>query len=144
MSVVIQTIIVPESASQCSEWMAYFNKLKEHFGEGNARIIWLKTWQVNGSTSCTSKGDFNTFLKKHQIDVSNAATAAIAGISDLGGDLLGLGKNVSKIIAYGAPILLVAVLATVLYSITRISKNSSVSDLALLTPEGQVVNLLKK
>ena len=141
MSVVVQNIIVPEGSSECSEWMAYFNKLKEHFGEGNARIIWLKTWQVNGSTSCTSKGEFNTFLKKHQIDVSNMATAAIAGISDLGGDLLGLGKNVGKIVAYGVPIVLVAIIATILYSIARISKNTSASDLAVLTPEGQVVNL---
>lgn len=143
MSTIIQDIAIPDSSSECSEWIGYFTKLSGKFGELNARIIWLKTWKVNGSTSCTTKPDFNAFLKKHQIDVSNMATAAVAGIADLGGDLLGMGKSLTKLVTYGIPIVLTAVIGTILYSIIRVSRNTKPSDVANLTPQGRVMNLLK-
>lgn len=144
MSLIIQDIVIPESSAECSEWIAYFSKLQKKFGDQNARVIWLKTWAVNGSTSCTTKSDFNAFLKKHQIDVSNMATAAIAGISDLGGDILGMGKGITKILTYGVPVVLALVIGTILYSIVRVTKNATPADILKLTPEGQVAALLKK
>lgn len=144
MGLVIQNIIIPDSGAECAEWISYYSKLQDKFGELNARTIWLKTWQVNGSTSCTTKPDFNAFLKKHKIDVSNAATAAVAGIADIGGDILGMGKGLTKVLLYGGPVVLLAIIGTVLYAIVKVSKNASPSDVANLVPQGRALNLLSK
>lgn len=144
MATVIQDIIIPEKSSACSEWISYFKKLEEKFGAENAKTIWLKTWQVNGSTAtCTSRPDFNTFFKKQDIDVTNLATSAVASAADLGGSILGLGKGFTKVLTYGVPVVLTAVIAAVLYAIVKISKNTSASDIAALTPQGRLSNLLK-
>ena len=143
MVTIIQEILIPEKSSECSEWISYYKKLQEKFGSENAKTIWLKTWQVNGSvTACTSKPDFNAFFKKQDIDVSNMATSAIAGVADLGGSLLGLGKGVTKVLTYGVPIVLTVVIAAILYAIVKVAQNTSASDLASLTPQGRVANLL--
>ena len=144
MATVIQDIIIPEKASECSEWISYYKKLEEQFGAENAKTIWLKTWQVNGSsTSCTTRPDFNAFFKKHDIDVTTMATAAVAGIADMGGSIMGLGKNITKIVTYGVPVVLTAIIGVVLYSLIRVAKNTTATDLIKLTPEGQVASLLK-
>jgi hypothetical protein len=144
MAIIIQDIIVPEKSSECSEWISYFKKLEEKFGAENAKTIWLKTWQVNGSTvTCTSRPDFNAFFKKHDIDVTNLATSAVASAADLGGSILGLGKGVTKVLTYGVPIVLAAVIAAILYALVRVSKNSSAADIAALTPQGRVATILK-
>jgi hypothetical protein len=144
MAIVIQDIIAPEKSSECSEWISYFKKLEEKFGAENAKTIWLKTWQVNGSTAaCTSRPDFNAFFKKQDIDVTNLATSAVASAADLGGSILGLGKGITKVLTYGVPIVLTAVIAAVLYAIVKVSKNTSASDIAALTPQGKVSTLLR-
>jgi hypothetical protein len=144
MATIIQDIIVPEKSSECSEWISYFKKLEGKFGAENAKTIWLKTWQVNGSTAtCTSRPDFNAFFKKQDVDVTNLATAAVASAADLGGSILGLGKGITKVLTYGVPIVLTAVIAAVLYAIVKVSKNTSASDLAALTPQGRINTLLK-
>lgn len=144
MSTVIQDIIVPEKSSECSEWISYFKKLEEKFGSENAKTIWLKTWQVNGSVaSCTTRPDFNTFFKKHDIDVTNLATAAVASAADLGGSLMGLGKGITKVLTYGVPAILTVIIGVVLYSIVRVAKNATPAEIASLTPEGRAASLLK-
>ena len=143
MAIVIQDIIIPEKSSECSEWISYFKKLEQKFGAENAKTIWLKTWQINGSASCTSKPEFNQFFKKQDIDVSNLATSAIASVADLGGSIMGLGKGITKVLTYGVPIVLAAVIAAILYAIIKVSQNTSASDIAALTPPGRVATLLK-
>lgn len=144
MATVIQDIIIPEKSSECSEWISYFKKLEGKFGAENAKTIWLKTWQVNGSTtSCTSRPDFNAFFKKNDIDVTNLATSAIANVADLGGSIMGLGKGITKVLTYGVPIVLTAVIAAILYAIVKVSTNTSVSDISALTPQGRAATLLK-
>lgn len=144
MAVVIQDIIIPEKSSECSEWISYFKKLDEKFGAENAKTIWLKTWQVNGSvTSCTTRPDFNAFFKKQDIDVTNLATSTIASAADLGGSILGLGKGVTKVLTYGVPIALGLVLLAIVYAFIRISKNTTATDLSLLTPQGRMAALAK-
>ena len=144
MATVIQDIIIPEKSSECSEWISYFKKLEEKFGAENAKTIWLKTWQVNGSTAaCTSRPDFNAFFKKQDIDVTNKATSASASAADLGGSILGLGKGITKVLTYGLPIVITAGIAAFLYAVIKVSKNTSASDLAALTPQGKVSTLLK-
>ena len=144
MATIIQDIIIPEKSSECSEWISYFKKLEEKFGAENAKTIWLRTWQVNGSTvSCTSRPDFNAFFKKQDINVTNLATSSIANVADLGGSIMGLGKNITKVLTYGVPIVLTAVIATILYATIKVSQNTTASDVAVLTPQGRIANLLK-
>lgn len=144
MATIIQDIIIPEKSSECSEWISYFKKLEEKFGAENAKTIWLKTWQVNGSTaSCTTRPDFNAFFKKHDIDVTNLATSAVASAADLGGSIMGLGKGITQVLTYGVPIVLTAVIAAILYAIVKVSQNTTVSDIVALTPQGRVADLLK-
>jgi len=144
MAIVIQDIIIPEKSSECSEWISYYKKLDEKFGAENAKTIWLKTWQANGSVaSCTTRPDFNAFFKKHDIDVTNLATAAVASAADLGGSLMGLGKGITKMLVYGVPIVLTVVIGAVVYSIVKVASNSKPSDVANLTPAGRAASLLK-
>ncbi|MFY9308637.1 MAG: hypothetical protein WAQ28_06230 [Bacteroidia bacterium] len=144
MATIIQDIIIPEKSSECSEWISYFKKLEAKFGAENAKTIWLKTWQVNGSTaSCTTRPDFNTFFKKQDIDVTNLATAAVASASDLGSSIMGLGKGLTKILTYGVPIVATAIIATILYTIVKVAKNTTASNVVALTPQGRAASLLK-
>lgn len=144
MATVIQDIIIPEKSSECSEWISYFKKLEGKFGAENAKTIWLKTWQVNGSTaSCTTRPDFNAFFKKQDIDVTNLATAAVASAADLGGSIMGLGKGLTKVLTYGVPIVATAIIAAILYAIVKVAKNTTASDVAALTPQGRAASLLK-
>lgn len=144
MAIVIQDIIIPEKRSECSEWISYYKKLDEKFGAENAKTIWLKTWQVNGSVaSCTTRPDFNAFFKKHDIDVTNLATAAVASAADLGGSLMGLGKGITKMLVYGVPIVLTVVIGAIVYSIVKVAGNTKPSDIANLTPTGRAASLLK-
>jgi hypothetical protein len=144
MAIIIQDIIVPEKSSECSEWISYFKKLEQKFGAENAKTIWLKTWQVNGSTaSCTTRPDFNTFFRKQDIDVTNLATSTIASAADLGGSILGLGKGFTKMLTYGVPVVLTVVLAAVVYAVVNVSKNTTASNIAMITPQGRVASLIK-
>ncbi len=144
MATIIQDIIIPEKGSECSEWISYFKKLETKFEAENAKTIWLKTWQVNGSTaSCTTRPDFNTFFKKQDIDVTNLATAAVASASDLGSSIMGLGKGLTKILTYGVPIVATAIIATILYTIVKVAKNTTASNVVALTPQGRAASLLK-
>jgi hypothetical protein len=144
MAVVIQDIIIPEKSSECSEWIAYYKKLAERFGNENAKTIWLKTWQVYGSVaSCTTRPDFNKFFHEHDIDVSNLATSAVASVADLGGSLMGLGKGLTKVLMYGVPVVATSIIVVILIVILRASKNVTPQNIAMLTPEGRAAQLLK-
>lgn len=126
-----KTILVPEPGSECEHWKIYFNQLKSELGRENARTIWLVTWGKNGATFCTTGADFNRWLSRNGIDVSNAATRAIADVSKIGSNLLGLGKNLTKMLSIGLPIasgILLLVIVYVLISKAR-TNNPITSDL---------------
>jgi len=114
-----KTIVVPSSESPCEMWRVYFNDLKEQVGKDNAKPLWLLTWAKNGSTFCTTNPEFNSWLSRNGIDVSNAATRAIADISKIGSNWLGLGKNLTKVFSVGIPIVAGAGLLIVLYVLFR-------------------------
>ena len=135
--IVIQDIIVPGKEAPCESWRVYFKKLSQRFGKTNARMLWLKTWQVHGSSSCTTNAAFNKWLRQHQIDVSSAATRALADVGQIGSNILGVGKSLTGIMSTGLPIglVLVAVLIAVLLLNNR-------SKLVALHPAGRVKKLL--
>jgi hypothetical protein len=128
--------IIPDQGSPCDTWKVYFEKLREQIGKDNAKIIWLATWKQNGSLSCTTNDDFNKFLKKNQIDVSVALTRAIADVSAIGGNILGLGKTMTKLFAIGVPLVLSSVIIAIIMLLVKAAKKGDAVDLALLASGG--------
>lgn len=128
--------LIPDQGSPCDTWRVYFEKLKSQVGSDNAKIIWLMTWDKNGSTQCTTNADFNKFLKRNDIDVSSAATRAIADLSEIGGNILGMGKTMSKLLSIGAPLIFGTVLVTVVLLLLKAAKKTDAIDVALLASGG--------
>ncbi|MCH3884532.1 hypothetical protein [Tenacibaculum aquimarinum] len=136
--------LVPEADDPCDFWTSYFAKLKRELGQENAKMIWLITWKSNGSASCTTSPNFNKWLHKNNLDVSNMATRTIADISEMGGNIFGLGKNLTKILSIGVPVILAVVLVGIIVLLRNSSKNADLSDVAMLTPAGRGLKLLGK
>ncbi len=114
---------IPDSGSPCDQWRVYYSQLKKAVGKENARMIWLLTWKENGSSGCTTNADFNKWLQKNKIDVSNASTRAIADVSQIGENVLGLGKGLTKVLAIGVPITLSLILILILYFLFKNANN---------------------
>ena len=136
--------LIPEEHDQRDTWKVYFDKLKAAVGHEYAKMLWLITWEENGSTSFTTNADFNKFLKKNDIDVSNASTRAIADVSAIGGNLLGMGKKMTKVISIAAPIVLSLVLIALLVMIFNTAKKGDISTIAHVHPVGRKLNTLKQ
>lgn len=134
-----KSFLVPESSDPCELWVGYFNSLKAALGTSNARTIWLVTWKTNGSSSCTTNGDFNKWLQKNRIDVSSAATRAIADASEIGSNFMGLGKNLSKVASIAVPVTLTFLLAIIAVILWNTAKKVDATDLASLTPMGRSI-----
>tara|TARA_R100001377_G_scaffold59715_1_gene36039 strand:- start:146 stop:592 length:447 start_codon:yes stop_codon:yes gene_type:complete len=136
--------LVPEADDPCDFWTSYFAKLKSEIGQENAKMIWLITWKTNGSASCTTNPNFNKWLNQNNLDVTNMATRTIADLSEIGGNLFGLGKNLTKILSIGIPVILAVVLVGIIVLLRNTSKNADLSDVAMLTPAGRGLKLLGK
>lgn len=124
-----KTFLIPEPGSPCELWRSYFKRLKQDLGTDNARTIWLITWSKNGSTLCTTNADFNLWLKRNQIDVSNAATRAVADISQISGNIMGLGKNLTKMLSIAVPATLGITLLIILFFLFRNARTTGITEL---------------
>lgn len=133
------SFVVPESGDPCEIWVNYYNSLKAKLGTANARTIWLVTWKNNGASSCTTNASFNNWLQKNKIDVSSAATRAIADASAIGSNFMGLGKNLSKVASIAIPVTLTLLLSMIALVLWNTAKKTEVGDLAKLTPVGKLV-----
>ena len=111
------------------------------FGKSNARNIWLITWDASPATFCATNPGFNKWLKKSGIDVSNAATRAVADLSAISGNILGFGKGMTKVIEVGGPILLGGVALVALILFINTAKKRDATDLAMLHPAGRAGKL---
>lgn len=136
--------LIPEADDPCDFWTSYFAKLRSELGRENAKMIWLITWKANGSNACTTSPNFNKWLQKNDLDVSNMATRTIADLSEIGGNLFGLGKNLTKILSIGVPVILGVVLVGIIVLLRNSTKNANVTDLTMLTPAGRGLKLLSK
>lgn len=134
-----KSFLVPEPDDPCELWVGYFNSLKADLGIHNARTIWLVTWKTNGSSSCTTNGKFNAWLVKNKIDVSSAATRAIADASQIGSNFMGLGKNLSKIASIALPATLTLILVIIGLVLWNTAKKADVTDIADYTPMGKSI-----
>lgn len=136
-----KSFFIPEANDPCDLWRSYFLKLKKETGYENAKMLWLITWSKNGAVSCTVNSEFNQFLKKHQIDVSSASTRAMADISAIGSNFLGMGKNLTKLFSFGLPLTLGLVLVAILIVLFNTAKDADASDLAMLHPAGRMTQV---
>ena len=135
--------LVPEAGDPCDTWRVYYTKLKKELGRDNARFIWLVTWAKNGSSTCTTNADFNKWLAKNEIDVSTASTRSVADVTEIGSNILGLGKGLTKVLSIGIPIALTAVLVVVILMIVKAGRQTSISDLTMLHPATRALSFKK-
>lgn len=136
-----RSFVIPQTDDPCDLWRSYFLKLKKETGYENAKMLWLITWSKNGSASCTTNSEFNQFLRKNQIDVSNASTRAVADISAIGSNVLGMGKNLTRMFSIGLPITLGVLLVAILIILFNTAKDADAGDLALLHPAGRMAQV---
>lgn len=138
------SFLIPEADDPCDFWTSYYAKLKKEVGQDNAKMLWLVTWKTNGSALCTTSPSFNKWLLKNELDVSNMATRSIADISEIGGNIFGLGKSLTKILSIGVPVILTITLILIVVVLRNSAKNADITDLAMLTPAGRATKLLGK
>lgn len=139
-----RTFLIPEQGDPCTIWIGYFKKLKKEVGKANAKMLWLLTWKSNGSLVCTTNPNFSKWLQKNDLDVSNLATRSISDISEIGGNLFGMGKNITSVMRIGVPVVLGIGLVVLIVVLRNTSKNATITDLAMLTPVERGAKLLGK
>ena len=138
------SFVIPEKDDPCDLWITYFEGLKKAVGHHHAKTLWLVTWKSNGSTSCTTRPSFTTWMDKQNLDVSNIATRTISDLSEIQGNFFGLGKNLTKVVAIGIPALLIALLIGILVIGKKAVDSTDIEDLKMLTPVGRASKLLIK
>ena len=133
-----KTFFVPGKDAPCDQWRSYFDQLKRHTGTRNARLLWLETWRVNGSDFCTTNAGFNKWLAQNRIDVSSALTRGVADASEIGSNILGLGKNLTKYISIAIPVFSAMVALILLYFLFRTAQTSELGDYLPMVKGGGV------
>jgi len=136
-----KVFFVPEKDSPCDLWKSYYDDLQKHVGKHHAKTIWLATWAKNGDATCNTKPGFQEWTKKHGIDVSTFPTQALAGLSQVGGNILGMGKNLSKLFAVGIPVVLGGMALLALYIVYHTTRKASISDIVAFTPMGRAAKV---
>ena len=136
-------LVVPQKNDPCDLWITYFDRLQQLVGKSHAKTLWLITWKSERAIGCTTRPAFNNWLSKKGIDVSNLATRTIADVSAIQGNIFGLGKSLTKVLAIGAPLLLIALIVGVFMVGKKAVSASDQVDIASLTPLGKATKLLK-
>jgi len=137
------SLVVPQKDDPCDLWITYFDRLQQAVGKSHAKTVWLITWQSQGAISCTTRPAFNSWLSRKGLEVSNLATRTIADVSAIQGNLFGLGKSLTKVLAVGVPLLLVAILVGVFVVGKKAVTSADQIDITDLTPLTKATKLLK-
>lgn len=116
----IDNIAIPNAESEYPAWIVFFNKLKGPMGKTNAKQIWLYTWSVYEPTFLTSNPEFLAWMKRHNLDVSNAATRGMAAATELGGAAADVVTNLLKTLSVGGPVLIGGAFILALYLLARL------------------------
>ncbi|MFC4633503.1 hypothetical protein ACFO3O_06270 [Dokdonia ponticola] len=138
------SFVIPEKDDPCDLWISYYNTLKKSVGSAHAKTLWLITWKSNGATSCTTRPSFNQWMDKQGLDVSNIATRTLSDLSEIQGNFFGLGKNLTKVVAIGVPVVLIALILGVLVIGKKAVDSTDIEDIKMLTPIGRASKLLVK
>ena len=138
------SFVIPEKDDPCDLWIGYFDALKKSVGHDHAKTLWLITWKSNGAVSCTTRPAFNQWMDTQGLDVSNIATRTISDLSQIQSNFFGLGKNLTKVVAIGIPVILIALLIGILVIGKKAVDSTDIEDLKMLTPVGRASKLLSK
>ncbi len=138
------SFVIPEKDDPCDLWIGYFDALKKSVGHDHAKTLWLITWKSNGAVSCTTRPVFNTWMSKQGLDVSNIATRTVSDLAQIQSNFFGLGKNLTKVVAIGVPVILIALLIGILVIGKKTVDSTDIDDLKMLTPVGRASKLLSK
>ncbi len=138
------SFVIPEKDDPCDLWIGYFDALKKSVGTDHAKTLWLITWKSNGAVACTTRPAFNGWMDKQGLDVSNIATRTVSDLAQIQSNFFGLGKNLTKVVVIGVPVILIALLIGVLVIGKKAVDNTDIDDIKMLTPVGRASKLLGK
>lgn len=138
------SFVIPEKDDPCDLWIGYFDALKKSVGHAHAKTLWLITWKSNGAVGCTTRPAFNQWMEKQGLDVSNIATRTLSDLSEIQSNFFGLGKNLTKVIAIGVPVILIGLIIAVLVIGKKAIDTTDIEDVKMLTPIGRASKLLSK
>jgi hypothetical protein len=92
----IKNILIPDSDSNSTEWITYFKNLKQKAGVINAKVDFLKTWELQGNTSLKNDTEFVEYFKKYNMDFGSAIYDITSNVLEIGDSVLGMPKKVMK------------------------------------------------
>lgn len=103
----------------CQDWITWYNTLKEHYGDKEAKIRWvsgwngsdsfLKTWDPTDETACLLDPYFANFFKKEGINIDNTLTAVIVAFQTIVETGADTGVRLSKFVKAIAPVIAIGV-----------------------------------
>tara|TARA_R110000824_G_scaffold136918_1_gene300915 strand:- start:343 stop:759 length:417 start_codon:yes stop_codon:yes gene_type:complete len=91
----------------CADWMIWYNKLDEHYGASEARLLWKSAWNEQGIWEsnynwCKYDPTFNQFLKDNELGESHLLADTVIDTTEAAGGVLGslgwVGKNLKWIL----------------------------------------------
>ncbi len=138
------SFVIPEKDDPCDLWIGYYDTLKKAVGSTHAKTLWLITWKSNGAIGCTTRPSFNGWMGKQGLDVSNIATRTVSDLAQIQSNFFGLGKNLTKVVAIGVPVILIALILGVLVIGKKAVDSTDIEDIKMLTPVGRASKLLSK
>ncbi len=89
----------PPVGSDSSAWVAFHRYLKRRYGARTANSMWSLAWKKRGSSAANTH-DLRTYMSSQGLEIDagtfgsikDSALAVTDGISDIFGDLYGIGK----------------------------------------------------
>jgi hypothetical protein len=54
----------PDQHWGCTDWMVWYDKLKEEYGKNEARVVWKSAWEKQGYWDVLYKIALELFLRK--------------------------------------------------------------------------------
>lgn len=139
MSLRIKNIYIPDKDASCQSWELYYNELLTRFGEQKAREYWLYTFSKRGNSSCTKDKGFNDWAADNKIAVADGLDKTVAGVANVGHNILSGAGTLTSIVPKLGVVLLAGTVATVLYLMFRISKETNASELVEMIPAGKAL-----
>tara|TARA_B110000908_G_C10265689_1_gene463665 strand:- start:5165 stop:5584 length:420 start_codon:yes stop_codon:yes gene_type:complete len=100
----------PDQHWGCTDWMVWYDKLKEEYGKNEARVVWKSAWEKQGYwdapyNECPLQDSFRTFSKKNKLDSTGLFSDFLVGISDTASGAFKsvgwLGRNLPWILPVG-------------------------------------------
>jgi len=77
----------PDQYWGCTDWMVWYDRLKEEHGKNEARIIWKSAWEKQGYwdyayNQCPLQDDFRDFSRKNKLDSTGIFSDFFVGLGD--------------------------------------------------------------